>query len=114
MVQRVDPRIERSMMARGLPDLSALRSELQIGPLTIPAGGVSRVIPIIPETDFQFDGRNAGGVEQLVLLAERVDVTHFSTAALVVRFHTKGDSGTWSSGTCSAEVRVHNMSTARE
>jgi hypothetical protein len=114
MAQRIDPRIERSMMATGVPDLSTLRSELQLGPLIAPGSGASRVITIIPETDFQFDGRNAGGVEQLVVLAERLDVTHFSTASLIVRYHTKGADGTWSSGTCSAEVRAFNMSTARE
>ena len=113
MPRATDFRLQRRLMAQSArPELAALRSNLHVSSLGGP--GMGRVIPIIPETDFQFDGRNVGGVEQLVVLAERVDAVHFTSAALVVRYHTKGVDGTWSSSTSTAQVRAFNMSFAEE
>jgi hypothetical protein len=108
----MDFRLQRRLVAQAPPTLSAPRSNLQLANLG--GAGIGRVVPIIPETDFQFDGRNVGGVEQLVVLAERIDAIDFSSASLIVRYHTKGSDGTWSSSTCTAAVRVFNMSFAEE
>lgn len=113
MPRAMDFRMQRKFIERAAArDLTALRSNLELSSFS--RGAMDLHVPIIPETDFQFDGRNVGGVEQLVVLAERVDAIHFSAASLIVRYHTKGVDGTWSSATCSAAVRVFNMSFAEE
>ena len=70
---------------------------------------MGQLIHVIPETEFAFDGRIS--TEQLVVLAERIDASAIASGALIVRFHSKGS---WTGGTCKAEIRAHNMSFAEE
>lgn len=66
--------------------------------------GNGYVIPIIPKTDFSFDGRVS--VDQDIPVAVGVDTSAFVTGVLAVRLHSRGAAWT---GTAKLSVMVQNI-----
>lgn len=66
--------------------------------------GGGYVVPIIPRTDYSFDGRT--GQQQYVPVAVGVDASSWVSGVLLARMHAKG--GTWGAGS-KVQVIVDNI-----
>lgn len=67
--------------------------------------GNGYLVPVIPKTDFSFDGRNAAGVIQDVPVGTGFDSSSWVSGVLSVRLHAKN---TWSA-TVTLNVYVDNI-----
>ncbi len=72
--------------------------------------GNGYLVPILPKTDFSFDGRNVANATQDVPVAVGIDSSSWVSGALIVRLHAKN---TWSA-TASLRVFVDNIMLAPE
>lgn len=82
------------------------RAVATYGPI---ASGNGYVVPIIPRTDYSFDGR-ASGTTQDVPLAVGIDSSAWVSGALIVRIHARN---TWT-GTTTLSALVENIMLAPE
>lgn len=69
---------------------------------------MGQLIPIIPKTSYDFDGR--ASTTQVVVLKDRIPTTDFASGVLVVRAYP--ESGL--SSTAAANVKVYNVSESPE
>ncbi len=71
-------------------------------------GGNGYLVPVIPKTDFSFDGRAATppNADQDVPIAVGIDSSAWVSGVILVRVHSRGS---WPSNTASLSVVVQNM-----
>jgi len=72
--------------------------------------GNGYLVPIIAKTDFSFDGRTGGSIQEIPL-AVGVDSSDWVSGALIVRIHSRG---AWSGGTQDLRILVDNITLAPE